>query len=114
MAPKRPSTNVKSPFSVMVLEEELKGYHKDKELAVVDKVCSMDVTDLKSLAAIAEALLRSAMSVDMYDRKPLAVLARRLHDRLPRCASGPPNLATRVERDEQQRCLRYEIKRYTI
>lgn len=101
----------------MVLEEELKGYHKDKELAVVDKVCSMDVTDVKSLAAISEVLLRSAMSVDMYDRKPLAVLARRLHDRLPRCASRttlPGHLATRVERDEQQRCLRYEIKRYTI
>jgi hypothetical protein len=84
MAPKQVCKQVKPTFSAVVVEEEIKGYHKDKQATVVDKICSMDVTDVDALTTIAEVLLRSAETVDMYNRKPLAVLARRLHDRLPR------------------------------
>lgn len=70
-----------------VLQEQLVDYHKDKLLHVVDRVCRLSMTEAEGLSDVARALLHSACHADFADRKALAVLARRLHDRLPRCAS---------------------------
>lgn len=98
MPPKHPAKKSKREFDVKVLDRLLVGYDKDNLLDVVDKVCRMSMTQPSELEAVAKALLLQAYHVDMYDRKPLAVLARRLHDRMPRCApqlSGLTSVAGR-------------------
>ena len=88
MAPRGGVKRTKQALTVAVVEEQLQGYSKERELDVVAALCALAVPDIDTLARTAGTLIQHAINVDMYDRKPLAVLARRLHDRMPRCASS--------------------------
>jgi hypothetical protein len=86
MPKKHPVKKARQSFNVSVLQEQLADYHKDKLLHVVDRVCRLSMTEVEGLSDVAKALLHSACHAELADRKPLAVLTRRLHDRLPKCA----------------------------
>jgi hypothetical protein len=88
---KSTAKRAKSTFDVAVLESQLEDYNKDRLLHVVDRVCSMSMSEQAGLEASARALLNNAYQAELPDRKPLAVLTRRLHDRLPRCR--PPSFS---------------------
>jgi hypothetical protein len=87
MPHKAPAKKPKRSFDVSVLQKLLIDYHKDKMPVVVDRVCRMSMTEADGLTAVSKALLHAAYHAELSDRKPLAVLARRLHDRLPRFPS---------------------------
>ena len=94
--PKKANKKVKRAFDVTVLEQQLEDYNKDKLLHVVDRVCRMSMSDTAGLQATADTLLNKALHANLPDRKPLAVLTRRLHDRLPRCGPLKPRCATHL------------------
>lgn len=85
MPKKQPQKRAKKGFDVSVVENELDTYHKDKQLQVVDRLCRLNLTAEASLTDTAKAILTRAQHADLNERKQLAVLARRLHDRFPRC-----------------------------
>jgi hypothetical protein len=80
-ANKRPK---KDAFSRAAVSQLLADFQKEDTLAAVARVCKMKIDDSSSMRSLARALMEAALAADRDQRKALAVLARRMHDRLPR------------------------------
>jgi hypothetical protein len=70
--------------AVSSLLETLPGIGVERVPEAVQIVCSEGVKDIPSMTRLADMLLQRALIAPLSERKPLAVLCRRLHDRLPR------------------------------
>jgi hypothetical protein len=74
----------KDAYSRVTAAALLSAFKKEDMLPLVARFCKMKIDDAATLRSLARVVMDKALAADRDQRKAIAVLSRRLHDRLPR------------------------------